>query len=95
MANVVLGTKISKMLEYQQLLKQDKYQNDWTHSSENKFEQLEQGIGRHIKNRMNTAIIKILIRCEIKPVPGWDEVHYSTSVLMEISTVVQSQCLCV
>ena len=54
MANAVLDSQTGKMLTYRQLLKRDKYKDEWTHSLGKEFECLAQGIGGRIPNPMNT-----------------------------------------
>ncbi len=54
MANAVLDSQTGEMLEYRQLLKKEKFKDEWTHSSGNEFRRLAQGIGGRIPNPTNT-----------------------------------------
>ncbi len=58
MANAVLDRDTGELLEYRQLLRSPKYQDDWNISSANEFGRLAQGVGGRIEKPTNTIFFK-------------------------------------
>jgi hypothetical protein len=54
LAIVVMDADTRKLLNYCQMMQSTKYQDAWSLSLANKFGQLANGVGGHIKNLTNT-----------------------------------------
>jgi hypothetical protein len=59
----VMDAETGKLLNYRQLMRDPKYQKDWSTSSANEFGRLANGVGGRIKDPTNT--IKFIRRSEI------------------------------